>query len=115
MNEKMSRWGVGPVFASLSIGYGITMLAISRYYFPAFLIIYMPYGVLLTLGIILLLIGIPFFIASVVAVTKAYNADRLVTNGIFRCCRHPSVRPCESEGPCLQDQEDHSHTYAQEY
>jgi len=89
MVEKMSRWGVGPVFALLSIGYGILMLAISRYFYPAFHITFIPYRIILLLGIILLLIGVPFFIASVITVMKAYNAGALVTKGIYGCCRHP--------------------------
>ena len=89
MKEKMSRWGVGPTFASLSIGYGIMMLAISRYFHPAFQIGLIPHWLLLILGIALILIGVPFFIISVKSVMRAYNADALVTDGIFRCCRHP--------------------------
>jgi len=89
MKEKMSRWGVGPTFASLSIGYGIMMLAISRYFHPAFRIGLIPHWLLLILGIALILIGVPFFIISVRSVMRAYNADALVTDGIFRCCRHP--------------------------
>jgi hypothetical protein len=34
MEEKMSRWGIGPVFAALSIGYGMITLLISRHLFP---------------------------------------------------------------------------------
>jgi protein-S-isoprenylcysteine O-methyltransferase Ste14 len=89
MEEKMSRWGVGPLFAVLSIGYAIMMLAISRYFHPTFRINLVPYWFLSILGIALILIGVPFFIISAIRVTHAYNADALVTDGIFRCCRHP--------------------------
>ncbi len=85
----MSRWGVGPIFASLSISYGILTLAISRYFHPAFQIGLVPYWLLSILGIALILIGVPFFIMSVIRLTHAYNTDALVTDGIFRCCRHP--------------------------
>lgn len=50
MSEKMSRWGIGPVFALLSIVYGIIMLAISRYYYPAFTIPFIPYGIICKKG-----------------------------------------------------------------
>jgi protein-S-isoprenylcysteine O-methyltransferase Ste14 len=89
MKEKMSRWGVGPIFAFLSIIYGVIVLAISRYFHPAFQIPFIPYWLLGLLGLVMILIGVPFFIISVKTVTKAYNADALVTQGIFRCCRHP--------------------------
>jgi protein-S-isoprenylcysteine O-methyltransferase Ste14 len=89
MEEKMSRWGIGPIFAVLSIGYGMMSLAISRHFYPAFQIGFLPNGFLSVLGIVLIVIGVPFFIISVKTVTRAYNTDKLVTNGIFRCCRHP--------------------------
>ncbi len=89
MKEKMSRWGVGPVFAVLSITYGIVVLAISRYFEPLFQFPLIPEGVLRILGIVLIVIGIPFFIISVITVMKAYNADGLVTSGVYSCCRHP--------------------------
>lgn len=89
MKEKMSRWGVGPTFASLSIGYGVVALAISHYFYPAFQIGLVPYWLWSILGIALILIGVPFFIISVKTVTHAYNANALVTDGIFKCCHHP--------------------------
>ena len=85
----MSRWGVGPVFAALSISYGLMMVAISRSFYPAFRIPFAPYGLLSILGIALMSIGAVFFIISVKTVMRAYNAEALVTDGIFRCCRHP--------------------------
>ena len=89
MGEKMSRWGIGPVFASLSIGYGMVMVAISRYFGPMFQIDFVPYWLMSILGILLIVFGAVFFIISVKTVMRAYNADKLVTDGIFRCCRHP--------------------------
>ncbi|MDY7036734.1 MAG: hypothetical protein SV375_11310 [Thermodesulfobacteriota bacterium] len=73
MKEKMSRWGVGPTFAFLSIGYGMIMLAISRYFHPVFQIPFIPTWLLSAIGIALILIGVPFFIISVKTVLKAYN------------------------------------------
>jgi len=89
MKEKMSQWGVGPTFASLSIVYGIMILAIGRYFQPAFQIGLIPHWLLFVLGIVLIIIGVPFYIISIKSVRRAYNADEIVTDGIFRCCRHP--------------------------
>ncbi len=89
MKEKMSRWGIGPIFASLSIGYGAIMLITNRYFQPVLQIDSIPSWVKSFLGVTLLVVGVPFFIISVKTVTRAYNADNLVTDGIFRCCRHP--------------------------
>jgi protein-S-isoprenylcysteine O-methyltransferase Ste14 len=85
----MSRWGIGPIFTVLSIGYALGAFALNRHYHPVFQINVFPSWLLSSLGIILIMIGVPFFIISVITVTRAYNADKLVTNGIFRCCRHP--------------------------
>jgi len=89
MIEKMSRWGVGPIFAVLSTGYGVFILAISRYFYPFFRIPLLPQWLLSISGLVLILIGVPFLIISIVTVMKAYNADALVTRGIYGCCRHP--------------------------
>ena len=89
MKEKMSRWGTGPTFALLSIGYGIVTIIISRYFNPLFQIGFVPHWFLSILGIVLIMTGIPFYIISVKTVMRAYNADELVTDGIYRFCRHP--------------------------
>jgi protein-S-isoprenylcysteine O-methyltransferase Ste14 len=89
VGEKMSRRGVGPVFAAVSIGYALLMLAISRSFYPLFEMRFAPHWLLSTLGTILILIGVPFFALSVKSVMRAYEADELVTDGTFRCCRHP--------------------------
>jgi protein-S-isoprenylcysteine O-methyltransferase Ste14 len=87
--KKMSRWGIGPFFASLSLIYGLITILISRYYDPLFKIVFIQRQILEIAGIALIIIGIPFFIISVFTVMKAYNADKLVMKGAFRCCRHP--------------------------
>jgi protein-S-isoprenylcysteine O-methyltransferase Ste14 len=89
MEGKMSRWGIGPIFASLSIAYGMITFVISRYFDPVFQIVFLPHWLISILGIALIVIGVPFFIISVKTVMHAYNANELVTDGIFRCCRHP--------------------------
>ncbi len=85
----MSRWGTGPIFAALSISYGIGTILLSQYFHPFFQIGSGPHRFLTALGIALIMIGIPFFIISVKTVTRAYNANMLVTDGIYKCCRHP--------------------------
>jgi protein-S-isoprenylcysteine O-methyltransferase Ste14 len=89
MAQKMSRWGVGPILAFLSLGYGLIMLALSRYFYPFFQIRFIPYRFLNMIGIALIIIGILFYLISAVKVMRAYNADKLVTDGIYKCCRHP--------------------------
>lgn len=85
----MTRWGVGPMFASLSIIYGLFMIMLSRHFEPLLEINFIPHRLLATVGILLILIGIPFNIVAIVIVTRAFNAGNLVTGGIFGMCRHP--------------------------
>jgi len=89
MKDKMSRWGIGPVFGMLSIAYGTLMLALDRGFYPLFQIDLVPYGLLFIFGIILIIAGMLFILFAAIAVMRAYNADRLVTDGMYRCCRHP--------------------------
>lgn len=87
--KKMSRWGIGPIFASLSIGYGIATLLISQYYRPFFEIAFLPNRIRYIAGALLIGFGAVFFKVAVKTVMRAYNADSLVTDGIFKYCRHP--------------------------
>ena len=89
MEGKMSMWGIGPIFASLSIGYGMIMMVTSRYLHPFFQVGFLPYWLMTVVGISLIVIGVPFLITSVKTVMRAYNSDELVTTGVFRWCRHP--------------------------
>jgi len=89
MEKKMSRWGTGPVFFSLSLGYGLIMVVLSRHFYPVFEINILPHRFLTILGILMIAVGVPFWIISVKSVMRAYNADKLVTEGIYRYCRHP--------------------------
>ena len=79
MEEKMSRWGIGPVFFSLSLGYGLIMIALSRHFHPAFEINVLPHFFMTILGMLLIAAGVPFWIISVKSVMRAYNSDKLVT------------------------------------
>ena len=87
--ERISRWGIGPVFAVLSLLYGLITIIISSYFYPRFQIEIVPGSVLIGVGFAFIAVGVPFFIASARGVMRAYNADRLITGGTFRFCRHP--------------------------
>ena len=89
MEGKMSSWGIGPVFGALSLSYGILTAVISHHFYPVFTIGIVPNWLLPILGIALIAIGVPFFLISRKTIKRAYRADKLVTDGIFRCCRHP--------------------------
>ena len=50
---------------------------------------FVPRGVLNAAGAILLVLGIPLWLAAVVSAMRAYNGDQLRTSGVFGLCRHP--------------------------
>lgn len=89
MKKEMSRWGVGPIFAALSVMYGFITFIISLYFYPFLKIRFIQDQILMILGIILVVIGVTFLIISVKTVYKAYNSDKLVTTGVYKFCRHP--------------------------
>lgn len=89
MGQKMSRWGVGPIFALLSVGYGFIIWFVNHQFYPLFQIKIIPIVFLNILAIILIIIGVPFWIISLATVMRAYNSNKLVTDGAFKWCRHP--------------------------
>jgi len=87
--KHMTFWGVGPNYTLFSVGYGILTVAVSKYFDPLFKIDIVPYGILSTIAVILILLGIPFYIVSMVTIKRAFAAGRLVTEKTFGMCRHP--------------------------
>ena len=60
--RKMSRWGVGPVFAVLSIGYGGIMLGAGVLFYPALQLTGSSNRLIMAAGIALIIVGIPFWL-----------------------------------------------------
>jgi protein-S-isoprenylcysteine O-methyltransferase Ste14 len=89
MTEQMTEWGVGPKFTIYSVIYGALMFALTVYFEPLFQITLVPYKILVWIGIVLIALGIPFYLFSLVPVMRAFKAGKLMTNGVFGMCRHP--------------------------
>ncbi len=89
MTNKMTFWGIGPKFTLLSAVYFIFIVALSKYFDPLFKIYFIPYGILATVGGLLIILGLPFYIISLITIKRAFNAGHLVTDGSFGMCRHP--------------------------
>jgi len=87
--KRISRWGIGPIFAAASIIYAVVTMIISRHFGQLFKIESAQGPTLIVVGVALILLGIPFFVVAILTVSKAYKADKLVTGSVFRCCRHP--------------------------
>lgn len=87
--EKMSRMGIGPKWGLISISYCALTILLRRYNMELFSMNWIPYWILATIGVSLIIIGLPFYVVGAVSAMRAYNADRLCTKGVFRLCRHP--------------------------
>jgi protein-S-isoprenylcysteine O-methyltransferase Ste14 len=89
MTNQMTKWGVGPIFTLYSVIYCILMFGLTVLFDPLFKITFVPHHMLVWFGIILILLGIPFYLFSLVSVMRAFKAGRLVTSGVYGMCRHP--------------------------
>ncbi len=89
LTKPMTEYGVGPRFAVYTALYCLVMVALTRYFDPRLTITLVPYSTLATAGTILVLLGIPFYLLSVLTVIRAFKARRLVVTGTFSMCRHP--------------------------
>ena len=89
MEARLSRWGVGPKIALGAVVYA-SLAAVATYLWPEVCLLhFVPYAAFLVLGAILLAVGVPLWLAGVVAAMTAYNKDSLVTSGVFGIVRHP--------------------------
>ena len=89
MEHKMSRWGIGPLFAGLSLIYFLVMAVASRTFYLFFNLDILSNPLFRVAGVILIIVGIPFLILALFSAHRAYNAGRLVTGGVFSLCRNP--------------------------
>jgi protein-S-isoprenylcysteine O-methyltransferase Ste14 len=89
MGKRLSRWGAGPRTIGGALGYGAVALAATYAWPGIFELRWLPRNVCITLGVILLAVGVPMWLVSVTAVMRAYNRDQLVTSGLYAIVRHP--------------------------
>jgi protein-S-isoprenylcysteine O-methyltransferase Ste14 len=87
--RQMTHWGVGPRFGIFMIAYGALVLALSRYFYPSFTLSLIPYPISISVGIALIVAGIPFYLFSLASVMRAFRKGKLVTTGAYGMCRHP--------------------------
>jgi protein-S-isoprenylcysteine O-methyltransferase Ste14 len=68
----------------------MVLAGIATYLWPEVCLLQsIPYMAFLVIGVILLAVGIPLWLAGVVAAMTAYNRDALMTSGVFGMVRHP--------------------------
>lgn len=86
---RISRLGIGPVFASLSICYFLATVAVTICYAPQYRIFLLSGASRNIISAIFILPGLALYVLGVRSMLKAYNADRLCTTGPFGICRNP--------------------------
>jgi protein-S-isoprenylcysteine O-methyltransferase Ste14 len=89
MDDRLSRWGVGPRIVAAAVVYA-TLAGLGTVLWPdASLIRQVPYSVLLIAGVVLLVLGVPMLVTAAIAAMASYNRDQLATTGIFSLTRNP--------------------------
>jgi hydroxyacylglutathione hydrolase len=89
VKREVTVWGVGHKFTVLSVLYLILALVAHYVWYPLFVIQVVPYAVLVVIGLILMAIGIPIWVAASKAVGRAFEEGVLATQGVYALCRHP--------------------------
>jgi glyoxylase-like metal-dependent hydrolase (beta-lactamase superfamily II)/protein-S-isoprenylcysteine O-methyltransferase Ste14 len=89
MKKEMTVWGVGLRFSLLSLACAALALGAHFVWYPLFVIRAIPYGLLVTLGVILMAIGIPIWVMAGIQVDRAFEEGVLATQGMYALCRHP--------------------------
>jgi protein-S-isoprenylcysteine O-methyltransferase Ste14 len=87
MTKKMSRWGVGPAYAAVSIVAGTFLILANLYYLRAFTL---PHTDLVFMaGTGLIIAGAIIFLIAAAQVHTSFNRGKLVTSGVYAYMRHP--------------------------
>jgi protein-S-isoprenylcysteine O-methyltransferase Ste14 len=87
--RRMSIFGVGPRIVGTALLYAVAAGLATWSWPEACLIRAIPYPVFVTVGVLLVLIGVPMLAVAGRAVTVAYKLDKLATTGIFGVVRNP--------------------------
>ncbi|MEW6619634.1 MAG: MBL fold metallo-hydrolase [bacterium] len=89
MNKEMTKWGVGPKFALISVIYGIIIFILHFVYYPSLTFEVISGSVNVILGIILLILGVPIFLIPAFTIDKYFYEGKLYKSGIYSFFRHP--------------------------
>lgn len=86
---KMTRFGIGPIIAPLSIFYFLAAYAVSGYAGALFAMTSIPDQVRVAIACLLLLVGIPFYLVAVISMSRSFDAEILQTHGAYAYCQNP--------------------------
>jgi protein-S-isoprenylcysteine O-methyltransferase Ste14 len=85
----MKITGVGPKIAIPSIIYLLITIIVDNLYYPVFKFTLSSHSTLIINGVILILISIGLVIICARKLVKSFNANLLMTDGLYKVCRNP--------------------------
>jgi protein-S-isoprenylcysteine O-methyltransferase Ste14 len=84
---KMTRWGIGPIYAAASL---VSVFILSKINISVLPALIMPYNLFVfVLGIGLITAGVLILIIALVQVHSAFSSRKLVTSGVYAYMRDP--------------------------
>lgn len=86
---EMTRWGVGLKLGFFSVLYSLIIVALHHYYAKKLRIYALPYSILGTLGVALIVIGLIFLFAARKKIKQTFKTGTLCMTGVYSMCRHP--------------------------
>jgi protein-S-isoprenylcysteine O-methyltransferase Ste14 len=89
MRERMTVWGIGPRLFIATVLFFLASSCVSKYFQGLFTLNFIPRPIIQGLGIVLLGMGIVFFIATQITFINEYPKGKLITSGTFSFCRNP--------------------------
>ena len=90
MNTKqMTRWGVGPKFAIISLAYAAIIFAIQNIVFSEYRFIIYSTFINTILGILLIAIGLTIFLIPAFTIDRYFYEGTLCKKGVYAYLRHP--------------------------
>jgi protein-S-isoprenylcysteine O-methyltransferase Ste14 len=87
--ERMSRWGVGPNILMTALYYIVVSSTVTHHWPDVCRIRAVPHRVFQVVGVLLLAIGVPLLVLSLITLNRKYNRDQLATGGIYGVVRNP--------------------------
>lgn len=82
--KKMTRWGVGPKFAIITLLYAAVIYVLQIQFFSTW-----TFTGLEIVGIVLIGVGTILFVYPAVTIDKYFNEGKLRTKGLYAIVRHP--------------------------
>jgi protein-S-isoprenylcysteine O-methyltransferase Ste14 len=89
MGQKMTHFGVGPKIMAPAIAYDIVAVIATHFWPDVFLMRSIPFSILTSTGIVLLIFGVPMWVIAVLTIVRAFRRGELVTSGVYGLVRHP--------------------------